>query len=198
MRHAIRNLLFALFCTLFLILPVSAAEVGSLLLTHVKKDVELFLVADETGSPVAAFSEVRQTLDEVSLSPETAKLFFDVAKKQSLCGTVQSKNEEGEIFFPDLKQGWYLVCGAEESAEFTPFLVRVPMTLEEREIYHIKAQPKVDGPTKPIPSTPLDPEANIPQTGAILWPKVLLLSLGGLSILAGLFFVVTGQKKTDE
>ena len=91
------------------------------------------------------------------------------------------------------------MCSVGEKAEFAPFLVQIPMTIGEKKVYDIQAEPKVDNPPESsTPSQPVDPEPEIPQTGAILWPKYLLLGLGAVLILAGIIEALRGREKEYE
>ena len=47
------------------------------------------------------------------------------------------------------------------------------------------------------PGGAVTPSPNIPQTGAILWPKYVLLSLGAVAILAGFVLILSCRRKQD-
>lgn len=193
-----RLLLAGVICLLFAV-PVSATQQGSLLLTKTERPVTLFSVADREGLPTEAFAGLADKLTQNDLTPETAKKFYQRALQQELSGQTGIPNEHKEIIFAPIEAGWYLVCSAAEQAEFTPFLICVPMTVGEQTVYNIQAEPKTDSPAEPtVPSQPIAPKPNIPQTGAILWPKYLMLVLGIIAIGVGLFEVVRGREKSYE
>ena len=58
------------------------------------------------------------------------------------------------------------------------------------------------GPTEPVdpssPTTPSDPGPNIPQTGESVIPQYLLLVIGTLVTLAGLYELIAGRKESHE
>lgn len=177
----------------------SAAQQGSLLLTKVEKPVMLVLVADEQGIPTESFAGTAEKLTQSDLTPAVAKTFYQHLQNKALSGETETPDHNKEVVFPDLQTGWYLVCSKGEKAEFAPFLIRVPMTLGNKTVYHIQAEPKVSDPADPTqPTDPVPPKPNIPQTGAILWPKYLLLALGVAAIGAGLVEVIRGREKRHE
>lgn len=199
MKRWICKLFLAVVLCLLSAVPAMAAQQGSLLLTAVEKPVMLFLVADEQGIPTEAFAGVVEKLTQDDLTPAMAKKFRQHAKDHALSGQTAAANENKEIFFDALNEGWYLVCSTAEQSEFTPFLICIPMSMDGKPVYHVHAEPKVDTTPDPSgPSTPVTPEPNIPQTGAILWPKYLLLILGAVAIGAGLLEVIRGRENKYE
>ena len=199
MKRQIRNLLLAAALCLLFAVPVLAAQQGSLLLTKVEKPVMLFSVADSQGIPTADFAGTVETLTQNDLTPAMAKKLYQHAQDLELSGKTGTADENQEVFFASMEEGWYLVCSTAETAEFAPFLICLPMTIGEKTVYNIQAEPKVDSPTDPTgPSGYVDIQPNIPQTGAILWPKYLLLLLGAVAIAAGLIEVVRGREKKYE
>ncbi len=197
-RWTCKLLLAVMLCCLFAVF-VSAAKPGSLLLTKVRKPAMVFRVADADGAPTEDFVGVVDQLTQTDLTPEVAKKFFQHVQNGNLLGETGTPNENNEIFFPSLTDGWYLVCSMAEEAEFAPFLICMPMTIGEGLVYDIQAEPKVETPVEPsVPSEPVTPQPNIPQTGAILWPQYLLLSLGAVAICAGLVEVYRGREKNYE
>lgn len=177
----------------------SAAQQGSLLLTKVEKPVVLVMVADEQGIPTEDFAGTVEKLTQSHLTPAVAQTFYKHFQQEELSGETGTPDHNREVAFPALQTGWYLVCSMGEKAEFAPFLISVPMTIGNKAVYHIQAEPKVDSPADPSqPTTPVEPKPNIPQTGAILWPKYLLLALGLAAIAAGLVEVIRGREKHYE
>lgn len=185
--------LFCLFAT-----PVFAAEKGSLLLKNLESGAAVFRVADAQGFPTADFAGVTECLTAEDMKPAVAKKFYQRAIDKELAGQTDLPNEKKEIFFEGLEKGWYLVCSVGDKAEFAPFLIRIPMNIGDKTIYDIQAEPKVDNPPESTPSQPVNPDPEIPQTGAILWPKYLLLGLGAVLILAGIVEALRGREKEHE
>lgn len=197
-RRTCRWILSAILC-MMLVGPVAAAQQGSLLLTNVEVPAALFPVADTRGIPTEEFAGTVDRLTQTELTQTVAKKLYQHVQDQELVGKIQMADRKQEIFFDSLDEGWYLVCSMGEKAEFAPFLICVPMMLGEKTVYDIQAEPKTDSPTDPaIPSDPFAPETNIPQTGAILRPKYLLLILGAVAIVTGLVEVIRGQEKHYE
>ncbi len=199
MRKWICKLLVIVVLCLVVAVPVSAAQQGSLLLTMVEQPVMLLLVADSQGIPTKDFAGVVEKLTLEDMKPAVAKEFHKQMQDKELSGKTYTVGENKEIFISSLEEGWYLVCSRGERAEFTPFLICVPMTIGDKTVYNIQAEPKVDDSTDPTgPTNPGPSEPNIPQTGAILWPKYLLLILGACAIAAGLIEVIRGREKRYE
>ena len=183
---------------LLIAVPVFGAKQGSLLLSNVEQTVMLFRVAKENGVPEAEFAGVVEKLTADDLIPEVGKKFYNHVLDKALTGQLLTPNSDKEVYTP-LNEGWYLVCSVGDQAEFAPFLVCVPMTIGDKTVYDIQAEPTVDSPVNPSgPSKPVDPQPNIPQTGAIQWPKYTFLILGAVSILAGLWEVYQGRRKEYE
>lgn len=199
MKKKACKLILSIALCLLLAASVFAESVGSLLLTDVEHPAVLTSVADEKGKPTADFSGCIKTITEKSLTPKLAKKLLQYAMEKELHGETGQVNEKGEIFFPGLEKGYYLVCSTAEEAEFAPFLISVPMTIGDKQVYNIQAEPKVDSPVEPPEKpSPEKPKPNIPQTGAILWPKYLLLGLGAAAIIAGLVEVLRGREMRHE
>ncbi len=199
MKRMIRKLLVLAALCLLCAVPVSGAQQGSLLLTKVEKQVMLFPVADEQGIPNEDFAGTVENLTISDLTPEVAKKLYQHVQDRELSGEVGTPNNIKEVFFADLELGWYLVCSMGQTPEFMPFLISAPMTIGDKTVYNITAEPKLQSPFEPSqPGGPENPQPNIPQTGAILWPQYLLLILGGVSICLGLVEVIRGREKRYE
>lgn len=199
MRRIIRNFLIFVILSCLFAVSVFAAEEGSLLLKNLESGAAIFRVADAQGYPTPDFAGVTERLTAEDLKPAVAKKFYQRTMDKELAGQTDLPNGNHEIFFGGLEKGWYLVCSVGEKAEFAPFLVQIPMTIGEKKVYDIQAEPKVDNPPESsTPSQPVDPEPEIPQTGAILWPKYLLLGLGAVLILAGIIEALRGREKEYE
>lgn len=199
MKSVICKLLAAVALCLFLAVPAAAAQQGSLLLTKVEEPAMLLPVADGQGVPTEDFLGIVGELTQKDLTPDVARKLYQHMQEQKLSGTTGTANGNKEVFFSSLEEGWYLVCSMGERAEFAPFLICVPMTVGNKTIYNIQAEPKVDEPTEPSqPGGTETPKPNIPQTGAILWPRYLLLISGAAAIGAGLIEVIRGREKDYE
>lgn len=199
MKKWMCKLLLAVVLCLMVTVPVSAAQQGSLLLTEIEQPVMLLKVADNQGVPTEAFAGLVEKLTVEDMQPAVAKQFYQRMEDQELFGDTYTASAEKEVFISPLEEGWYLVCSVGERPEFTPFLICVPMTIGDKTVYHIQAEPKVDDFTDPTqPTEPGPSEPDIPQTGAILWPKYLLLALGACAIVAGLVEVIRGREKRYE
>ena len=185
---------------MLLTVPVFAQTQGSLKLQQIEKSAVLYHVADREGVSTEAFSSiVKSKLTPENLSGELAKSLELFAQQKAIAGQVASANADKEIDFSSLDLGYYLVCSTAEEKEFASFVVSVPMTIGGKTIYHIKAQPKTDTPGEPgYSGEPGTTQPNIPQTGNILWPKYLLLILGGLFIIAGLVEILRPGRKGYE
>lgn len=199
MKRRICNAFLLFFLSLLLFSPVRAETEGSLLLADVKESATLIAVAGQDGTPTGAFCGTVEKLTPQDLTRDKAKVFYEWAREKGVNGTTLIPDENKEIYFPSLSPGWFLVYSNKEKAEFAPFLICIPMTVGEKTVYHIKAQPKIDSPLTPdTPSSPGTGEDKIPQTGAVLWPKYLLLALGGLCIVAGAVEVIRNRRARDE
>lgn len=192
-------LLAAMLC-LLLSFPVFAAQTGSLLLKNISAPVTLFPVADARGALNASFSgALAEPLNQTNANAATAKAFQKYAKEKALSGQEKTPDEFKQVFYDQLQEGYYLVCSQAEPGEFAPFLLQIPMTVGDKTIYNVQAEPKAqqpgdpDGPSAPPPLQPV-----IPQTGHIQWPKYLLLILGAVCIAAGLFEGFRGREKRHE
>ena len=180
-----------------LVLPVSAAQEGSLLINNADSPATLYVVADQDGKLTEAFTGCGlAAITEETATAENAKLLRTYVQSSHLAGQVLEPTAERQIIFAPLKESWYLVCSNSSPGEFAPFLVQVPTMVGDNQIYHIQATPKEDSqPEQTLPATPVEPEPNIPQTGYLQWPKYLLLTMGGLLVLAGAVLILAGLEE---
>lgn len=198
-------ILAALLCWI-LALPAAAAETGRLHLTveNVPElEVCLHYVAAVDGVLTEAFSPVQVKPESLLDEKETennAKLLYIYAVEQEIAGVCLTTDEAGYACFENLETGCYLVCCAGETAEFEPFLVCIPMTINGATIFEIQAAPKSgeDDPEAVTPTEPLEPEADIPYTGTNVWPQYLLLALGVLTAGWGMAELLRGRKEAHE
>ena len=179
-----------------LILPVSAAQQGSLLINNVNASVTCYPVADKTGVLTADFAQSGVT--ELSEQADIARQLKIYAQEHQLTGQTLTPNDAHEVLFTSMDEGWYLICSNISPGEFAPFLMQIPTRIGENVIYHVQATPKEETPQQTQPGGSDEVEPNIPQTGHIQWPKYLLLALGGLCVLMGAGMVMLGREKRYE
>lgn len=185
---------------LLLVFPVAAAQTGSLAIRNVELPAVLYQVADAEGVLTREFAgAITGGLTQENISADKARSLSTYAREHSVSGQTGTPDTEGSILFTSLEEGYYLACSTGETGEFAPFLIRVPMTIHEKLVYDIQAEPKVQTPSDPsAPTETVPPQPNIPQTGNIQWPKYLLLILGAAAVAAGLFQVLYWRGKQHE
>lgn len=101
--------------------------------------------------------------------------------------------EDGKAKFTDLRTGLYLILqdeAADGYSAMSPFLVSVPYQNDGIYEYQVTAvaksslAPEVE--TEPTePTEPDKPSGDLPQTGQLNWPVLLMLTAGLLMILVG-------------
>lgn len=199
MKRKLRNLLTVMALCLLFAVPVEAAQPGSLTVRNIRKAVNLYQVADATGVPVAAFSaKLEGVITEKQLTSQLARTLYTYAREQALTGVSLTPNGGQDVNFGDLEQGFYLVGSTAQPGEFAPFLISIPMSIGDKHVYDIQAEPKTEEePTPTEPGGTVTPKPNIPQTGAILWPKYVLLSLGAVAILVGFGLILSCRREQD-
>lgn len=175
----------------------SAASAGSLLIQEIEEPVCLYQVSDASGSFAGEFKNC-------SLSPvfndwdKDARKLQTYAQQNQISGRALTP-QQGEAFYDSLEEGLYLVCSLAQPGEFSPFLMAIPMELDGKPIYHVKAKPKLDdAPPETEGTYPSEKpsDTRIPQTGTSVIPQYALLVLGTLTTLAGLYQVVS-EKEED-
>ena len=193
----ITRTLFVLILLITVAAIVFATDGGSLTISKVSAGTILYQVANENGVPVPDFTSVHpEKLSADKLTPELAEDLYDHAVEKNISGQKAELDQDGNVVYSNLPKGYYLVCSDKQEPEFVPFLVSIPLTINDQEVYDIVATPKKDDPEGPFkPADPKPPEPDIPQTGHILWPKYLLLILGAVTIMAGLVEIVVGREK---
>ena len=109
------------------------------------------------------------------------------AEKQNLAGVTQTADTEGEITFPALQPGLYLLYQKQAVDGYypvSPFLVTVPTHRETGWEYEVNASPKTELEVKPGPTPPPKPsEPKLPQTSQLNWP-IPVLAVCGLLLFA--------------
>lgn len=117
--------------------------------------------------------------------PETAKSLFTFAEQQGIDGEEQIVTESGTVLFSDLAKGCYLVAQripAEGYLPIRPFVITIPTSVEQSEMYHVTAYPKC---MEKI-------QGESPQTGQSPLPYYLFF-LSGSGILCMLLLLCTDQ-----
>lgn len=177
-----------------------AAPTGSLQVVNVQSPVILYRAADADGELSADFSGAQlERLGDQNINADNAKLLEKFAKDNAILGQTGAPDGNGCVLFPGLEESVYLVRSTAQPAEFAPFLVCIPTTIAGKTVYDITATPKEEIPDETCPETePTEPEANIPQTGYVQWPKYLFLGIGILSIGAGLYELLRGRRTRYE
>ena len=128
--------------------------------------------------------------------PQLASDLAAWAQRRNLPGITSASNPDGEIVFPDLKPGLYLLIQREAPAGYLPvepFLVTVPIQVGTEWIYDVDATPKTSV-TPDLPDKPDEPD--IPQTGQLRWP-VPVLAFAGV-VLFALGWVLYVKKDGQE
>lgn len=105
---------------------------------------------------------------------------------------------QGKAAFYNLDTALYLVvrtkAGEKNEAYFSdPFLVSVPLLMEDEINYTVTASPKygwipeepVNPPEPPLPDKPAVETPTLPQTGQLNWPIPVLLIVGSVLIFIG-------------
>lgn len=202
------------------LLPVSASaeQIGSLRVLGIRYPVRLHHVFYMNGRFTEDFSGCPLILEPESLEKD-AKLLYDYTQQQNIPGkTAIPANREA--FFGHLEEGMYLISSVHDPAEFAPFLLMIPTELNGDYVYNVEAKPKVeDFPEDPDSTDPTAPPSDettpggtntennvifqagsseIPQTGNSVIPQYVLLAVGTLLTLAGLYRVVTEKKENAD
>lgn len=198
-----RKITISLICAALvamLALPVAAQQTGSLLVKKIYSPVTLYCVADDQGNWSQDFAgAVTGELNDETANAAMAKALQNKAREKNLSGQEKTPDGACQVFYEQLEKGYYLVCSQAQPGEFAPFILQIPMTVADKTIYNVQAEPKNEGPSDPDdPGSPPPLQPVIPQTGHIQWPKYLLLALGVLFIIAGTVEGFRGRRQTDE
>lgn len=217
-----KSLIFALCCALLLsVLSISALAVevpdydrkGSISITMTYQgevvkggSLTLYRVADvahDNGNYffeyTSDFAGCEVPVDDPSTS-RIAEALAKIVKDKSLKGTVKSISSKGEVTFPDLEIGLYLLIQTRAATGFnavSPFLVSVPGRENESYVYDVDASPKVELEPKPTTEPPetTKPSDKLPQTGQLNWPVPVLFVVGLIFVVLGSYMQRSGRKK---
>ena len=144
---------------------------------------------DERFASVGEIPDTDEALDSANL--DLAQKMTAIAKKYDF--DVQSKemDADGKVTFKGLEVGLYLVVQNAQGTgnnklTITPFLITIPQKNPDGSlIYDVDAAAKPRGVSKEeVPPPP--PPHNIPQTGQLWWPVMLLGGLGALVLCFGM------------
>ena len=145
---------------------------------------------DERFAAAGEIPNTDEALDAANL--DLAKKMAATAEKYDF--DVQSKemDTEGKVSFEGLEVGLYLVVQDAQGTgnnklTITPFLITIPQKNPDGSlIYDVDAAAKPIGVAKEEVPPPPPPPHNIPQTGQLWWPVMLLGGLGVLVLCFGL------------
>ena len=172
----------------------------------------IFILTDEYAGSQVSLEDLQ--------SKAAAKALADYAAESDLQGEEESIDKNGDVSFPDLELGLYLIVQTKAADGYypaDPFLVSVPMYDGTRYLYDVVATPKVElteapeetteateatepeETTKPTETTPpTEPEEpKLPQTGQTNWP-IPILAVAGLVLIAFGWFLCAGQRKDEH
>lgn len=126
--------------------------------------------------------------------------------ENSVPAQTKETDAEGQALFDDLNPGLYLVFRSKTASgnkKYTdmPMLITVPQVTAGAAYYQVEAYPKfsVEGTTPDNPFHPQDnpnhpSEPTLPNTGQLIWPIPILLSLGILMLGMGIAI----NKRTEQ
>jgi len=159
------------------------------------------------------------------VSEEEILKMRDLAEKKQLTGIEKTSDKDGNVYYPDLPQGVYLVVQTDEVTHFStfePFLVYLPCIEENHWKYDVVAEPKIvyqvrsgsRDPSEPDPTLPESPSEpqnppreeppkedtppKLPQTGQLNWPIPVLLVAGAFLVSAGVIVRLAGRKEDEK
>lgn len=179
---------------------VCAQGQGSIHLIGIEQPAQIYLVANRDGILLPPYdtTSVEDILSEKGAADKANTLWACAVEKGTPL-TEQIPGDEHTVMFETLDEGVYLI--GSPSGEFVPFVVPVPMKLDEEILWDIQATPKPgDDPEPEDPTEPSDPapDPNIPQTGTSVIPIYLLMVFGTVLTLLGLYELLRGRKDSYE
>ena len=153
-----RRWFFAVFLLLVMPLTSVAAENGGYIRLTMAYNGQTV-----TGGSVTLY-DVSDTPEDIG--PPEMILY---AKELGIPGTEKKVDTSGQVIFDGLSAGKYLLVqqkAAEGFYPMNPFLIQLPLESDGIQVGCIEAAPK------------LEPEKKLPQTGQLIWPAWMMLSLG--------------------
>ena len=146
-------------------------------------------VTDERFASVGEIPDTDAALDSANL--DLAQKMTAIAKKYDFVVQPSEMDAEGKVTFEGLEVGLYLVVQdaqgkGDNKLTINPFLITIPQKNPDGSlIYDVDAVAKPLGVAKEeVPPPP--PPHNIPQTGQLWWPVMLLGGLGVLVLCFGM------------
>ena len=146
-------------------------------------------VADERFAGAGEIPDTDKALDAANL--DLAKKMTAIAPKYDFDVQPKKMDAEGKVTFEGLEVGLYLVVQDAQGTgnnklTITPFLITIPQKNPDGSLaYDVDAAAKPLGVAKEeVPPPP--PPHNIPQTGQLWWPVMLLAGLGALVLCFGM------------
>ena len=146
-------------------------------------------VTDERFASVGEIPDTDAALDSANL--DLAQKMTAIAKKYDFDVQPREMDAEGKVTFEGLEVGLYLVVQdaqgkGDNKLTINPFLITIPQKNPDGSlIYDVDAVAKPLGVAKEeVPPPP--PPHNIPQTGQLWWPVMLLGGLGVLVLCFGM------------
>ena len=171
--------------------PVTGGNsVGLYKVADVVVDNGFKFAVDERFAAAGEIPNTDDALDSANL--DLAKKMTAIAEKYDF--DVQSKemDAEGKVTFKGLEVGLYLVVQdaqgtGDNKLTINPFLITIPQKNPDGSlIYDVDAAAKPLGVAKEEVPPPPPPPHNIPQTGQLWWPVMLLGGLGALVLCFGM------------
>ncbi len=164
-RNTIKYWLAALLMLILSCAAALAAHTGSIRVTVTNMDdvpvpdltVTLYTVVDSRGSLCHDFNYNRTGLTRGMLlatphSPEYARILARCAADYAVAGDTRKTDTNGAAHYTDVNEGLYLVVGQIGSVCFDPFLVPMPILVNDVPDYSIEATPKVEYAVVPTPT----------------------------------------------
>jgi len=145
------------------------------------------------------FDDCLLPLDDFS-TPDSANGFVEYVIDHDILGIEETISDHGVVMFDRLEQGLYLLVQQEAAEGYfcaTPFMISVPMYVEDDWVYDIDATPKVDLEREPVPPPPVTPP-DIPQTGMLQWP-IPVMAISGIALfMTGWLLFFRRKSRGDE
>ena len=199
-RNKLLLFLVCLFSVFGFAVSVCAQGQGSIHLIGIEQPAQIYLVANRDGILLPPYdtTSVEDILSEKGAADKANALWACAVEKGTPL-TEQIPGDEHTVMFENLDEGVYLI--GSPSGKFVPFVVPVPMKLDEEILWDIQATPKPgDDPKPEDPTEPSNPAPgpNIPQTGTSVIPMYLLMIVGTALTVVGLFELLRGRKESHE
>ena len=178
--------------------PVSGGNsIGLYKVADVVVDNGYKFVSDERFAGAGEIPDTDAALDAANI--DLAEKMAAIAENYAFDVESVETDAQGRVSFDGLEVGLYLVkqdARGEGDNRFTitPFLITIPQRNADGSLtYDVDAQAKPIGVAKEEVPPPPTPPHNIPQTGQLWWPVMLL---GGVGVLVLCFGVI--RKNRDR